>query len=35
MSELEKWKVECVKIVALTNPGEPMAAHRKLERNEV
>ena len=32
MSELEKRKVEHVQIVALTNPGELMAAHRKLER---
>jgi hypothetical protein len=35
MSELEKRKVEHVKIVALINPGELMAARRKPERNEV
>ncbi len=32
MSELEKRKVEHVKITELTNSGELMAAHRKLER---
>jgi hypothetical protein len=32
MSELEKRKVEYVQIVSLTNPGELMAARRKLER---
>jgi hypothetical protein len=32
MSGLEKRKVERVKIVALTNPGELMAARRMIMR---